>query len=128
MQHCPIRFARLTQPLGFALLLGHFLMSRFDAFRILFWAGVFFTLLGTALEVWSFFRTAVNKRTQVSWVFGFGITTKLLLIIAIALRVYDVKWSLFILLGCTILTFIWLALSQWVKPDRDGNKDFLDVK
>ena len=92
------------------------------------WAGVACTIFGAGTEVYFFFRTSPQRRTQVIWVFSLGIIAKILLIAAIVLRVYDTPNSLFILLGCIVLSFIWFFLSQVVKPSKEGHQDFLDVE
>jgi hypothetical protein len=128
MERAILRYARYIQPAGFALLLIHFILVRQDTYMSFLWAGVACTVLGTITEIYFFGKTPAAKRTQVSWVFGLGIVAKVLLIGAIVLRVYEYPFSMWILLACIVLSFIWVLLSQLVKPVKESNKDFLDVE
>ena len=85
------------------------------------------TILGTIIEAIQFFKISAIKRSQVTWVFLLGIFSKILLIGAITVRVYDWKNSVFILLGCIIVTGIWLILSQAIKPKKQTAEEYLDV-
>ncbi|MCC7297450.1 MAG: hypothetical protein IT244_03890 [Bacteroidia bacterium] len=121
------RILRLVQPIGFALLLSFFVSPQAKWTLWLFWLGVLFTFIGTAFEVIQYNRIPTNKRTQVLGIFIMGIIAKLCLIAAIALRVYDVQYSIFILLACIVFSFIWFLLSQFIKPTQKHNKEFLDI-
>lgn len=120
----PVKF---IQPVGFALMLMYFILSRMPWAIIPLWTGAIFTVAGAFIEIRTFFKTPVASRTQVLWVFVFGIITKLLLIGAIVMRIYDTSYSLFILLGCIVLAMIWLVLSQLIKPQKDMNSEILDA-
>lgn len=121
------RILRLVQPIGFALLLSFFVSPQAKWTLWLFWLGVLFTVIGTAFEVIQYNRIPANKRTQVLGIFIMGIIAKLCLIAAIALRVYDVQYSIFILLACIVFSFIWFLLSQFIKPTQKHNEEFLDI-
>ncbi len=127
MQSLP-RFYRYVQPLGFAFLLLFLSLKNYPWATVLFWLGLVLSLLGTLTEIWIFRHTKISKRTQTNFVFSFGIGVKLLLILSIGLHIYEVKNSVFILLGSLILAFAWGLLSLFVKPEIASNDDILDIK
>lgn len=118
---------KLIQPVGFALMLMYFILARMPWAIVLLWTGAVFTIAGAFSEIWIFIKTPTARRTQVLWVFVFGIITKLLLIGAIVMRIYDTSYSLFILLGCIVMAMIWLVLSQLIKPQKEMNSEILDA-
>lgn len=118
---------RATQPLGFILLLGFFAFPHWNYSIILFWTGVSLSILGTWFELRVYIKTPKKFRTQLPYVFGFGILIKVLLIVAIVLRINDYPYSLFILLGTILVAFIWGIMSFFIKPEKKENSDILDA-
>jgi hypothetical protein len=121
------KIARFIQPAGFAFLLIYLIFSQYPFAKTIFWVGLLFSLIGAVFEVLFFIKTPRNKRGQSAFIFGFGAVVKTLLILGLALRVYDIKYSVYILLGSIILAFVWGILSFIFKPTADGNDDILDA-
>jgi uncharacterized protein YacL len=94
----------------------------------LFWAGIVLSTLGTLLEVIHYIKTPKKKRSQRNSIFTMGIVVKLLLIASITARIYDLPYSVYILLGSIVISFIWFVLSQTIKPNKTDNTEFLDVE
>ncbi|MBS3915996.1 MAG: hypothetical protein KG003_15975 [Bacteroidetes bacterium] len=121
-------YLRFLQPLGFVLLLFHFIAVKLDALHILFWIGIVLTIAGNIAEINFYFRIPYRSRTQLLGVFLMGVFSKLLLVVAIILRVYDFKYSYFILLACILISFIWFFIQQFIKPVKRNNEEILDVE
>jgi hypothetical protein len=93
----------------------------------LFWAGIVLSTLGTLLEVSHYTKTPKKKRSQRNSIFTMGIVVKLFLIASITARICDLPYSVYILLGSIVISFIWFILSQTIKPPKENKSELLDV-
>ena len=120
-------YLRYLQPLGFVLLFFHFIATKMDPQYVVFWMGIVLTIAGNIAEIILYFNVPVRSRTQVFLVFFMGVFSKILLVTAIILRVYDFPFSYFILLACIVVSFTWFFIQLFIKPVKRSNEEILDI-
>jgi len=122
-----LRIKQGLQPLGFALFLLYFIIPNKAVSIPLFWAGILFSVAGSIVEIQNFLKLPAKRKKGKFILVIPGIIVKILLIVSIALRVYEVKYSVFILLGVIVLAIIWSAFSVFYKPHNASDEGILDA-
>lgn len=123
-----LKIKRVLQPAGFFCLLAYLALGSGFYAMLLFWAGVLLTVAGTFTEVQDFLNVPAGKRMQSTWMFALGFFVKLFLIIALALRIYEIRYSFFILLFSIALAFVWFVLNAVVVYKPQNKEDWLDIE
>lgn len=123
-----LKIKKVLQPAGFFCLLAYLALGSGFYAMLLFWVGVLLTVGGTFTEVQDFLNVPPGKRPQSTWMFALGFFVKLFLIIALALRIYEVRYSFFILLFSIALAFVWFVLSAVVVHHPQNKEDWLDIE
>lgn len=118
---------KALQPVGFACMLIYVATSNHSWSLVFFWLGIALTVIGTYSEAYDYVHLPKGKRSQTTWVFVLGFFVKFALIASLAMRIYEVPYSFYILLACILLSFIWVALSLVVKPNPRETEEWLDV-
>jgi predicted membrane channel-forming protein YqfA (hemolysin III family) len=119
---------RFLQPIGFSALIGWFLVSdpRFN--MPLFYLGIALTIVGIIFEIVAVEKQLRPKGNFNTPVFYISAAVKILLLAAIAYRVYDLPKSFYVLTAIILLSFGWNLYLQSVKNGKrkQNAEDILD--
>ena len=121
------RWNRILQSLGFAFLLLYIIFPGPGMMKLIFWMGAVLTLAGTALEIANYAQFSKIRQEQYSGLFVFGVIAKILLLASVVARIYEVNNSVFILLGCIILVFIYTLIQTFIGAPKKEKSDVLDL-